>query len=91
VTEPTYVYIKGEGWLVETAPVVTMGCGTKVRLELRNPKEGEHYMCCNKKLNPEPLRVFLERCTFQHYKDRIICDEGHEAYYKYVYCVLVPV
>ncbi len=40
-----YTYVKGKGWVIETirSIVITMRCGTKVRLEERKPEIGERY------------------------------------------------
>lgn len=41
--EPLYRYVKGSGWVVDCARVVTMSCGTVVRLEVRHPAQGERF------------------------------------------------
>lgn len=89
MTEPNYEYVKGQGWVVSSSTIVFMKCGTRVRLEFRDPERGEHHMCCNKKVL-DPLKLFLERCSYQYYEDRIVCREG-SASGIYTYCVLVPV
>lgn len=46
-TEPVYTYKTGEGWVPDSnhVHVITMACGTRVRLEARAPKRGEKYDC----------------------------------------------
>lgn len=43
VEEPIYSYIKGQGWVVADETIVTMYCGTRVRIELRKPNPGEGW------------------------------------------------
>lgn len=49
MTEPNYVFVKGEGWVpvsYESHTIVNR-TGQTVRYELREPKEGEIFMHCN--------------------------------------------
>lgn len=43
--EPTYTYVKGEGWipLTHSGTITTCKCGTKVLIEYRKVKKGEHF------------------------------------------------
>lgn len=41
MSEPTYEYIKGQGWTIVQPIIVTMACGTRVTLEFRKPRPGE--------------------------------------------------
>lgn len=45
MAEPIYEFVKGEGWVVRNteSAVVTMRCGTVVRIEKRTPQRGEYY------------------------------------------------
>src|SRR5690349_1831849 len=47
MTEPEYVFRKGEGWVLETSryPYIdfTFACGTRCRMIDRNPEPGERY------------------------------------------------
>jgi hypothetical protein len=46
-TEPTYIYIKGQGWVVQTRPSVEyidiVMRGVPVRIERRSPEPHEHW------------------------------------------------
>lgn len=51
MTEPTYRFIKGQGWVPSTDSVlatVTMQGGVKVNLIERVPNPGEKYYYCSK-------------------------------------------
>jgi hypothetical protein len=41
--EPIYEYVRGTGWVPYDGSVVTLKCGTKVRVETRLPQNGERY------------------------------------------------
>ena len=43
--EPTYEYIKGQGWVLANHPsgVISLACGTVVRITMRKPLPGEYY------------------------------------------------
>jgi hypothetical protein len=43
MNEPIYEYIKGQGWVVQSSPVITLKCGTRVRVERRAPLKNEVY------------------------------------------------
>jgi hypothetical protein len=44
VTEPTYEFVKGQGWVpFNNERVITMSCGTCVKLEYRLPDNGERW------------------------------------------------
>lgn len=43
MTEPTYEYVRGKGWMQVLGHIVTMACGTAVRCENRRPNPGERY------------------------------------------------
>jgi hypothetical protein len=43
MTEPIYNYVKGEGWVLTLENLITMACGTVVRLEYRRPVLGEYF------------------------------------------------
>lgn len=46
MNDPVYTFVKGEGWTLAPQMLTmecTLACGTKVRLEHRNPKSGEYY------------------------------------------------
>lgn len=47
MTEPTYEYVKGEGWVIG-ANIYTMTCGTSVRIHFRAPETNEFYICVSK-------------------------------------------
>lgn len=38
MSEPTYVYVKGEGWVIEQN-IITLACGTRVRWEIKQWNE----------------------------------------------------
>jgi hypothetical protein len=42
-SEPTYEYVKGVGWVASYDEIVTLACGTVVRVEHRPPDRGERY------------------------------------------------
>lgn len=44
--EPLYEFIKGKGWVATVPAVVTLRCGTVVRLEFRPAKKDEMYDGC---------------------------------------------
>jgi hypothetical protein len=50
VTEPTYQYVKGQGWVpsVETWHYATLEDGTAIRFIYRLPKKGEYWICSHK-------------------------------------------
>lgn len=43
--EPLYIFKPGQGWVPQsnTSNIVTLKCGTRVRLENRTPKKDERY------------------------------------------------
>jgi hypothetical protein len=43
MSEPTYEYVKGVGWVAGYDEIVTLACGTTVRVEHRPPDPGERY------------------------------------------------
>lgn len=75
MSDPEYTYIKGQGWVIQTHPVVNMACGTVVRLEFRPPGPDEYWGCVNKKyksdyhLNGEPVIEgwveWLRKCRYE--------------------------
>lgn len=53
--EPTYEYIKGKGWVLQSNTVVTMQCGTVVRIVPRNPNPGERWQSASIAMHPSYL------------------------------------
>lgn len=43
MSEPTYEYVRGKGWVQVLGRVFTMKCGTVVRMEPRKPNPGEKF------------------------------------------------
>jgi hypothetical protein len=43
MSEPIYSFVKGQGWTTAPQHDVIMICGTKVRLEFREPQPGDRY------------------------------------------------
>jgi hypothetical protein len=41
--EPVYNYVKGQGWVPSFGTVVTMRCGTVIRIEIRKALKHERY------------------------------------------------
>lgn len=52
MTEPTYEYIKGQGWVVQpphpVSDVYTLKTGERFRFEFRKPRPGEYYDAASK-------------------------------------------
>lgn len=45
MTEPTYEFIRGQGWVVAPPDcIATRSCGTRVKIEFRPPRRGERYV-----------------------------------------------
>lgn len=84
--EPIYEFVKGKGWVSCTSNVITMRCGTRVRLELRIPREGEHWDAGDgseyASLGTWEASAKLTSFTW--------LSKGPDSHYKY-YCVYVPV
>jgi len=93
MTEPIYEYVRGTGWVIETPEILTLRCGTKVRLEVRTPREGERFSQIS--INGE---WFADGRPTKRWKD-CISDynfEGLNLYPRlyiedYIQCVAVPV
>lgn len=63
MTEPIYSYVRGQGWVVlpeyRTAFAI-MQCGTKVRLEDREPNLGEQYLSASSWFKDDGSADFTE-------------------------------
>lgn len=49
MSEVTYEYVKGSGWVPSSGVVVKLACGTMVRVERREPEPGESFWLVGKK------------------------------------------
>ena len=71
--EPTYTYVKGQGWILETFESVeaTMRDGTRVRLEARNPTHGECFLRSMSWLGADgkPEMHNFKDCLVRYYSD----------------------
>lgn len=43
MSDVTYEYIRGQGWVPSYPTIITMACGKVVRLEVRAPVPGEYF------------------------------------------------
>lgn len=78
--EPTYQYVKGQGWVLTTGTVAVMRCGKRIRVECRPPNPGEHYDCgggdtfrTNGKEDPE---LWAEHMKSMHYNSLIVAGRA---------------
>lgn len=84
--EPIYEFVKGKGWVPRTGLIVTMRCGTRVKLELRPPKEGDFWDAGDsvEYASLETWESSAERTNWAW------LSKGPDSHYKY-YCVFVSV
>lgn len=87
------VYIRGKGWVYEDESIVTMRCGTKVRLQVRTPMPGERY---RRTRNPEYYnngevsREWLEYVLSDQYRFQRTWTVDSYLEDGYIYMVTVP-
>ena len=71
--EPTYVYVKGKGWIPEIIPSIeaVMKDGTRVRIESRNPNYGEYFLRSMSWLGGDgmPVLADFKYCIEKYYQD----------------------
>lgn len=93
--EPTYEYVKGEGWVINPGRIHTFACGTKARLELKIPLKGERFRYSSGDWDMDRWVLFFTESETQfRYTDTASCDDPHSDYRKgksNFYCVVTVV
>lgn len=96
--EPTYEYVKGQGWVIQPNDnhIITMQCGTRVRLESRPPKSGESYDCggigeCWGKQSAPNWENWVKHFAKRSYYNALTANGNREAHPDDVYITVVPV
>lgn len=92
--EPTYEYVRGQGWVPSVGQIVTMECGTKVRLEIRDPRPGErkqqNRMPCHWVTDGKPNYKWTDYIRTCRYEWEHVWDVHEVADEDKLYVVLVP-
>lgn len=83
MNEPTYIFKKGEGWVIQTGPdcphVFFEHSGKKWVLEFRPPKDGEYFLVCV--ADAEMLKLLANELTRLKYKPSTYRSWPHNHYH----------
>lgn len=92
MTDPIYEYVKGEGWVPRSSVIVTLGCGTTVRLEKRNPEPGEKFGVFPSMVRLEEYLIDIRSNSrdYRYSYYSIACSKP-DPDSQYFYITLVPV
>lgn len=100
MTEPEYIFKKGEGWIIQTEhhPYIdfTFACGTKCRLIDRNPEPGERYRSAGYYGEFTPngkdadLKYWSSYISNLDFESCAICKESKEFYTHTKYVTVIP-
>jgi hypothetical protein len=74
MTEPTYEFVKGQGWILSQSMIFTDQDGNPVRVIDRKPDTGDVYLIIGRSqfqsdgtLDPAALASYLKRCQTKYF------------------------
>jgi hypothetical protein len=96
MTEPIYSFVKGKGWVPSVGYVITMKCGTLVRLENRAPNVGEYYDCADPNQRPyynsdgsPDWMTWMPAFARTRYDGLCFCETDTERYrWNHTHCIV---
>lgn len=100
VTEPTYSYVKGEGWVITPERLYTTYCKSTVRLEQRRPLHGERWFRIRTNgswfVDGKPdydgeIKSYLRGTEYSGFNNWIPTASDDDYYHNCTYFVVVPV